>query len=386
MDAADLPRVLCVDDEPHILQGLALHLHRHFELATATSAAAALEVIQRESAFAVVLSDMRMPGMDGATFLGRVRQVMPDAVRVLLTGQADLDAAIAAVNEGQVFRFLTKPCPPVKLITIIQAAAAQHRLVTAERVLLEQTLLGSIKTLTDVLALANPVAFGRAARIKQHVIELAEKLEIRDRWHIEVAAMLSQIGCITLPAETVEKFFYGQQLDSEERAMVQRLPNIAVQLLGNIPRLEPVLEILAAQTSPWTGTGTPIHVGEPVPLGVRLLQIASDFDALETRGLSRQIALRRMQEEKDCYDPEILAAFFDLQRESKKSSEVRKIPLRAVRVGMIFTEDILRKDGALLITRGYEVTAGFVQATRNFRDGFVQKKLVRVIVPAHENS
>jgi DNA-binding NtrC family response regulator len=169
MGTASAPRVLCVDDEPNVLEGLRRQLRRHFSVATANGGILALEVLEREGPFAVVVSDMRMPEMDGAAFLGRVREQAADTVRVLLTGQADLDATIAAVNEANIFRFLTKPCPTESLITALNAAVEQHRLIMAERVLLEQTLHGSVKALTDILGLANPTAFGRAARAKKYV-------------------------------------------------------------------------------------------------------------------------------------------------------------------------------------------------------------------------
>ena len=119
-------RVLCVDDEPHVLEGLSLHLRRRYDVDTATSGGAGLDILKADATIAVVLSDMRMPGMDGASFLARAKEVAPDAVRLLLTGQADLDSAIAAVNEGQIFRFLTKPCPPPTLLGAVAAATEQH--------------------------------------------------------------------------------------------------------------------------------------------------------------------------------------------------------------------------------------------------------------------
>ena len=150
------PKVLCVDDEPQVLEGLALHLRRSYDVVTATSGAAALDVLGKDGVTAVIISDMRMPAMDGAAFLSRARQLVPDATRILLTGQSSLAAAIGAVNDGHIFRFLTKPCAPPALMAAVGDGAEQHRLVRAEKVLLEQTLHGSIKAMTDILALANP--------------------------------------------------------------------------------------------------------------------------------------------------------------------------------------------------------------------------------------
>src|ERR1700690_3969334 len=170
------PRVPFVDDEPNVLEGLSLTLRRGYEVVLAGSGEAGLDVLTRDPTIAAVVSDMRMPGMDGATFLGKARAVLPDATRLLLTGQAELALAIAAINEGRIFRFLTKPCPPPVLVAAVEAGVELHRLVTSERVLLEQTLRGSIQMLTDVLALAAPTAFGQAVRIQRYARDLASKV------------------------------------------------------------------------------------------------------------------------------------------------------------------------------------------------------------------
>jgi CheY-like chemotaxis protein len=373
-------RVLCVDDEPKVLEGLSLYLHRRFDVATATSGAAGLEILARDATTAVVMSDMRMPGMDGAAFLGRARQLVPDAVRLLLTGQADVDSAIAAVNEGQLFRFLTKPCPPLQVLAAVEAAAEQHRLITAERVLLEQTLHGSIKALTDVLALTSPISFGRATRIKQHVADLAGKLGMRERWHVEVAAMLSQLGFITLPPETVEKVYYGRPLSEAEERMVGKVPEVTGRLLDNIPRLEPVREILAVCNKPYRRSSA---ADDPekrlVGRAGHVLRVAIDFDALETQGSPASLAVDTMRGRAERYEPEVLAALSEVRGAGASHDEVRELPLSALSAGMIFAEDVKMASGALLVARGYEITAGFVERARNFRPG-TMKEPVRVIV------
>ena len=281
------------------------------------------------------------------------------------------------MNDVQVFRFLPKPGPPDQLRLAFEAAAEQHRLVTAERVLLEQTLLGSIKTLTDILAMTNPVAFGRATRLKKHVSEIAEELGLRDRWQVEVAAMLSQLGSVSLPEETAEKFYHGEELSTEEQAMVARMPKVTEELLSNIPRLEPVREILALQ-------GTCHDAGrnqKETPLGAQILKIALELDVLESQGLSVQLALDTLRGRQDSTDSKILQSFVRLKGASAKQQEIKEIPLRSVRVGMVFAEDVRTKTGVLLVTRGYEVTASFMVRVRNFREGLVNEPL-RVMTPA----
>ena len=208
--------ILCVDDEPKVLEGLVLNLRKHYRVSTANNGQGGLAIVDGNDPPAVVVSDMRMPEMDGAAFLSQVKERSPDTVRLLLTGQADLESAIAAVNHGQVFRFLTKPCSPPTLLTAIQAAAEQHRLITAEKELLEKTLRGSIKALTEILSLANPLIFGRATRLKQHASELVTGLGVPFSWQLEVAVMLSQIGCIVLSAANNEKLYYGRPLSPVE--------------------------------------------------------------------------------------------------------------------------------------------------------------------------
>jgi response regulator RpfG family c-di-GMP phosphodiesterase len=375
-------QVLCVDDEPNVLEGLALNLRRRYDVLTATSGAAGLQILERERATAVVVSDMRMPNMDGAAFLAKARAALPEAVRLLLTGEADLNSAISAVNDGQIFRFLTKPCPPPTLLAAIDAAAEQHRLITAERVLLEQTLHGSIKALTDVLSLTNPVSFGRATRIKQLVIDMGAKLEMRDRWQVEVAAMLSQLGFITLPAETIERVYYGQALSEAEQKMVAKVPEVTEQLLGNIPRLEAVREILSLHAKAHRRNPASLDAAQQsVERAAQVLRVAVEYDALEAQGNTSGLAVDTMRGRLDRYDPDVLDALAQVRAAGTSRDEVRELPLSGLRVGMVIADDVKMTSGSLLIARGYEVTAGFLERARNFRPGTVKEPL-RVIVRA----
>lgn len=130
--------VLCVDDEPQVLEGLRLQLHRYHEVLAAGSGAEGLEILHRDQRIATIISDMRMPAMDGSTFLRQARELAPDVPRILLTGQADMASAMAAVNQGQIFGFLIKPCPPTTLIAAVTAAVGRYRLTSAQRLLLRR--------------------------------------------------------------------------------------------------------------------------------------------------------------------------------------------------------------------------------------------------------
>src|ERR1700678_1843840 len=170
-------KILFVHDGPAVLDGYKRMLHREFQVDTAVGGEQALATIQEHGPYAVVISDMRMPEMNGAQFLARVRATTPDTVRMLLTGYTDLNAAMDAVNEGNIFRFLTKPCEKEILATALTTGLVQYRLVTAEKELLEKTLMGSIKVLTDVLSAASPEAFGISMRIAHLVRYLVGKFK-----------------------------------------------------------------------------------------------------------------------------------------------------------------------------------------------------------------
>ncbi len=375
---AEKPRVLCVDDERAVVEALALNLGRQrYAVSVATSGAEGLDLLGGKGPFAVVLSDMRMPQMDGVAFLSQVRRTSPDTVRILLTGHADLDAAVAAVNDGQVFRFLTKPCPAPLLAQAVEAGVQQARLLAAEKVLLEETLKGSVKALLDVLALTSPAAFGRTQRIREHVMGLALGRVERGRWQVELAAMVSQLGCITLPPETLEKLYHGLALAPDEQAMVARLPSVAERLLAHIPRLEGVRAILAAQSTRASTLLPREAADDAVAVGACVLRLATDYDLLESQGLTTGAALDTLRGRK-LYDPGLLQAFAELRGAAVKQAEIRELPLRAIHEGMVLAEDVRTVAGVLLAPRGHEVTAGFVERARNYRAGSV-KEPIRVV-------
>jgi response regulator RpfG family c-di-GMP phosphodiesterase len=233
-------KILLVDDDPNILKGYERSLRREFQLETAPGANQALQMVTHNGPYAVVVSDMRMPGMDGIQLLARVKSQSPDTVRIMLTGNAETETAIQAVNEGSIFRFLTKPCDRELMAKTLTAALVQYRLVTAEKELLERTLHGSIQVLTEVLSLVNPGAFGRAMRARRYIHHLAQTLRLENTWQYEIAALMSQLGCVTLPPEIIEKVYTGQTLSVEEQEQYDAHPSIACDLLSKIPRLEPI--------------------------------------------------------------------------------------------------------------------------------------------------
>jgi len=371
------PRVLCVDDEPFVLEGLKVNLRSAFEVVTAASGDEALALLQAQGPFAVLLSDMRMPRMSGAELLGRARACSPDTVRILLTGQAEFATAIEAVNEGQVFRFLTKPCPFEALKAAIQAGVEQHRLLGAERELLEKTLTGAVRALVEVLALTDPAAFGRAERLRRTVVAVADRLSIAATWPIEMAAQLSPLGAVQLPKPLVLKINAGLALSAAEQQLIEKVASQADLLLANIPRMEPVREILSCPVlrSPRAMvSATP----ETTPLGARILLVALHLDTLESSGHTPPQALAALQAHPGRYDAVILEALAEVIS-AEEAVEVVDAPLAALEPGMVLAADVRSRGGVMLVARGHVVSDTLVSRLKAFTGGIAEpiKVLIR---------
>jgi response regulator RpfG family c-di-GMP phosphodiesterase len=356
-----LTRILCVDDEPNILLAMERQLRKQFEVHTALGPVLGLQAITEKGPFVVVVSDLRMPVMDGIEFLTRVRAVSPDTVRIMLTGQADIDAAIAAVNQGNIFQFLTKPCPVDTLTRALNSAVEQHRLITAERELLEETLRGSIAVLSEILSLVNPLAFGRAQRIRRYVVHMAAKLDLQDRWQFELAAMLSQIGSVTVPPDVLDKYYRVEPLTAEEAQILAAQSRVGHDLLARIPRLEVVARMVAHQETKWThGTAK----SDAAATGAALLKVARDFDEQMTRGAEPEPTLAAMKRNLQ-YNPDFVDALQQVHVEESYRT-LRLVSLAQLRAGMIMQEDVRTRNGLLLFGKGQEVTESAIARLKSF--------------------
>jgi response regulator RpfG family c-di-GMP phosphodiesterase len=304
---------------------------------------------------------------------------------MLLTGYADVQTAIEAVNEGNIFRLLTKPCPPETLTRALTAGIKQYQLVTAERELLEKTLSGSIKVLSEVLSLLNPEAFGRASRITRYVREIVSKMGQSELWQFETAAMLSQIGCVILREETLNKIYRGVELTKEEEQRFNMHPSVASDLIAKIPRMEKIAEIIAYQEKHFDGSGIPqdSRQGEHIPLGARILKVVLDFDALEASGNSKSAALQQLNQRGGWYDSQVLTALEAVMGIEAKY-EVRNHKVWELKENMILAEDIKNPRGTLLIAKGQEVNRPLIERLKGYTSASIIKKPIRVIV-AREN-
>ena len=355
-------RILLVDDEQAVLDALCRQHRKRYTLIPACGAGTGLKAITEQGPFAVVITDYQMPWMNGAQFLAKVMDLAPDTVRIMLTGQADLRTAIEAVNRGHIFRFLTKPCEPDVFQSGLDAALEQYQLRHAERLLLEQTVRGSIEVMAEVLALTNPTAFGRATRVRNYVRHIVTALKLPDTWQYETAALLSQIGCVAIPNDIFDRILTDGSLPPEQAAMLERHPQIASDLISKIPRLQTVAEIVRHQ-----GARPPpsAAVNRVVVIGASILSAALDFEELLSLGAAPQEALGALRAEGRKYDRRVLDALATAEVFTDKT-DVQLVSLLHLRVGMILEEEVRNTKGTLLVSRGHEVSGGSLQRLRNY--------------------
>ncbi len=347
-------RVLIVDDDSEILKSFRRHLYRDFDLETAMNGTEALMML-KDRAYCVVVSDYMMPQMNGIRFLAQVKENAPNTVRIMLTGYANVFNAIEAVNEGHVFRFLTKPCSPEALAKAIQAGIEYHYLLTAERVLLEQTLNSSLGLMVEVLGLTNPNAFSRAVRLKKIVGELVRNLGIRPAWMYELAASLSQTGLVAVPPYILEKIYSNQPLSEEEWGIYNQHPHTARLLIEKIPRMEKIAQMIEGQNRPFlsylNNTGH-LALNEPVIMGSQILKIAIDYDVLASHGYNSAEIIKILAERGGVYNGQLLLGL----NPDRLNGERVAIKVSDVRIGMVAAEDIFTSDSLLLLQAGMEIT------------------------------
>lgn len=360
-------KVLFVDDEPNVLQSIRRGLRKQFDVHTAEGGEAAMQLLREEDHFAVIVSDMRMPGMNGVELLSQVKQLWPDTVRMMLTGNADQETAVDAVNHGDIFRFLNKPCDNVALGEAVKDGMRQHALITAERDLLENTLRGSIKALAEVLSLTNPEVFGRTTRQKHLMTRLATALKLPDIWQLESVALLSQMGCVTIPEELVKRRAGGYHLSAEDLQEFVTHAKVGADLLAAIPRMDVIAESVRYQERNFDGTGYPADgpSGEDIPLGARLMRVILDFDAFESSGASSAEALGRLKQQQGHYDPAILAALESLLGQGAIETPVLT-SIGSLTDVMILADDVRTSTDVLLVAKGQEATSSVRRHLQNF--------------------
>jgi len=367
--------ILIVDDDENVLTSFERNFRRNYTVLTSASGTEGLLKIEKNPKIALVISDMNMPEMDGVEFLSRVKQCNPTITRIMLTGKADLNVAIQAVNEGSIFRFLTKPTTPDKLIKIIDDGLEQYRLINSEKVLLNQTLNGSLDILNEVLSLTNPVAFGRSSRIKKIVQHILNVVKLENSWQYELAATFCLIGFISVPQPIQEKIYKNVGLDKSESDLVEKTPQIAYDLIKRIPRFELIAEMIKNQNKPFHQY--PESAEDPVSIGGQILKLATDLDGMITSGIpEEEIKLKLISDVERNYNPHLTVTLLDYFIGTDHYDHIA-LNVSDLKVGMILDQDVFSNAGALLLVKGQEITETVLPRINNFQ------RYVGILQPIH---
>lgn len=413
-EARDAPTLLLVDDEASILSALRrLFRPQGYRILTAESGAAGLEILEREMVD-LIISDMRMPEMDGATFLKQVRQHWPQIIRILLTGYADISSTVAAINEGEIYRYIAKPWDDNEIQSVVREALERQRLESENRRLtaLTQTQNEELKTLNASLEqkvaertaeLSQALAFveqahgelkksfmtsvqvfaglielrsgpagkqlaGHGRRVAENARKLARRLDLGEAevQNIMLAGLLHDIGKLGLPDELLGKPY--NLLGAEQRTLVMKHPVIGQNLLLGIERFRDAALIVRHHHELYDGSGYPDHLaGIAIPQGARLLAVANDYDALQVgtlvqRPLKPAEALDFLIENRGRrYDPTAVDVFVPMIAETLKTGPV-ELPLRTMHLkpGMVVSRDLMHRDGYLLLATGSVLKAEII--------------------------
>lgn len=377
MEAIQKRRLLCVDDDPNILQSFKRNLRKHFDVSVASSGEEGMKMFSEQEPFPVVMSDLRMTHMDGLEFIHQVHEERNDTVCLLLTGQADMESAIAAVNDGFVHRFLQKPFPVSKLVDVLNESFGVYDVQKAENEIIERTLMSSVRVLTEILSMVSPVAFGQTTQIRDCSQALAERLDPSNVWYHELAAMLSQLGCVTIPNIVLLSAYGGQPLSPEDKRLFDSHSRVAGDLLMKIPRLEVVAEIISRQSP---GADSPKSKIPLVQLGVKILRTSSAFCNLLGMGLDPSNALGQLSRATPSRDQHIVKALEEIWA-CQKRFERRSVRVSELHDQMLLDEDVRCAQGTLLVSRHQRVTELMIERLHRFSEtkGVKEPILVRII-------
>ena len=403
--------LLFVDDELSILSSLKRLFRPHgYRILTAGGGAEGLEILAKESVD-LVISDMRMPEMDGAQFLEQVRNRWPHIVRILLTGYADIGSTVAAINRGEIYRYISKPWDDNEIVLTVRDALERKRLeaenarlselttrqneelkvlnsgleqkVQERTAELQQTVafldkahedmkrgfIATVNVFSSLIELRGRKLAGHSRRVADHARAIARQLHLDDAaiQDILLAALLHDIGKLGLPDEVLDKPFAS--LSTELRAEVAKHPAKGAQVLMSIAQLKRVVPLVLHHHECWDGTGFPEgQSGLAIPIGARIVAVANEYDALQTgtllnRAMKPTEALSYIVENRGRrYDPTVVDAFVAIISESLKLAE-EEIPVRPAQLkpGMTLARDLVHSDGYLLLAKDHTLDSAIIQ-------------------------
>lgn len=329
--------------------------------------------------------DFRLGAKTGIEAFQEIQNIGYEKPVILLTGNGDEYTAVEAMKAG-IADYLSKAVlAPTILHRAINNALEkyqlrqanseqQHRVEAADRELLrrirsekevlEQTLIGSLEAMTQVLSIMNPDVFTRSIRISRYVTAIAKQMNLTVIWKLEVAALLSQIGFITFPPEILHNLARGKELSHQETLLYHQYPSIGADMIRKIPRMEKVADIIQHQEYTFDDQDSPTDPNQ-IPLESRILKVAIDLDALESTGHTKQQALDHLRMHVKKYDPTVLNALRAISNKALPF-KTKELSMADLSPPMVLAEDIRAKSGAMVLPKGQPVTFTMLTRLHNF--------------------
>jgi response regulator RpfG family c-di-GMP phosphodiesterase len=301
-------KVLIVDDDENLLASVYRNFKKRYDLDVATGGPQALKAMETHGPYAVVVADMAMSGMNGIEFLEKARGLAPDTIRIMFTGHTGPIMLLQAINSGQVFRFIPKPCDTLEISRAVDAGIQQYRLIAGERILLEVTLTRSIDAMIGMLEALDPVLYASAQALAYRAALVAREMGVPDDWSITLAALYSPLWLLSLTPPLRLDWAKGNLVERSAEARLGEAIEKTAGLLQPIPRLEGVAQIVRYQGKGMDGKGLPDDPtrGDGIPLGARILRALQDFNAIEQKVKSKAVALEELRMQHGRYDPVVL--------------------------------------------------------------------------------
>ena len=327
--------VLFLDDDPNILRAIRRNLRGKFEICISETVEDALSKVD-EMEFPVIVSDMKMPGMNGADFLIKVKEKQPDAIRILLTGESGLEEAIKAINESDIYKFLTKPCPTEKLISTLDSALRLYRSAHIEELIMDKSVKGFVYIISDLMNIISPEIFKKSRDVSRIAKSSQTNFPINDKWSFEVASLVMYLGSIHYKIYAYDKF-YGT------KAMVEIL-NKSATLVFKIPKFEEVHNILFDLANFYKDK----VVIDQLDCDSKVLKLIIDYYHMVSHKNFKPQFLSMYSKEVVLKIPEMLG---------KKAQAVEKsVSADQLKINMSAAENIVTISGSILVNKGEKIT------------------------------
>jgi len=349
-------KILMIDDDKDILASYQVNLRKDFIVRIASNANQAMEILKEEADIGVIVTDYKMPDVNGINLLKMIRQIYHDPIRIMITGFADMQIAVNAVNEGSIFRFLTKPMPTPELKQIIQDALVQYNLKKNEKELLNNTLKGTLKLLIDLISLSIPQSLNIGSQARMIARKIGVKAGEIEIWELEVASLLSNIGLLLLPNDIIQKKAEGKDLTSSEAAVFSNHPELGAKLIGHIPRFEKISDAILHINDNFGSKNDRNIANESIPLYSRILKVSNDYIQHIQSNKSALEAYEKMLEFYYQYDPKLLELLLSEVVGSENNRKIKQIKLMELKSGMVAAKDIVDERETILFKKDKEIT------------------------------